>query len=277
MKDFKDKIALVTGAGGGIGREIALELARKGCHVILNDITQPRLNEVGREIEQLGRRSHEIIADLSKRSEVERMCEEALAWLGRVDILVNNAGIATSGMINDIPLDKWEEIFNVNLWPHIISTRILLPKMKERGEGYFVHISSASGLWGQGFTPAYTTTKFAVVGFAESLAAQARSCGVGVSVVCPSFVKTDLMKSSIEAGHVYGDPGMKSRAPQLAQRFVRIGMSPRRVARKTVKAIQKNRFLVLTDVPTRVMYPLRSLFPQLFHRMNSWITEKIFL
>lgn len=272
MKDLRDKIALVTGASRGIGRETALALARAGCHVVLTATSKPGVEETAREIERLGRRSQAIAADLSHRSQVEAMCHQALQSFGRVDILVNNAVTGGSARHEDISIEDWERMMAVNLWPHIYTTKLLLPHMLERGEGHLVHLSSLAGIWGPGLMLPYATMKFAIVGFAEALAAQVRSSGIGVTVVCPAFVKTQIFDSYAVAGSDEARAAVSRARDWIGSHYV---MKPERVGQKIVRAIRRNRFFLLTHPETRLVLWGKALFPGFFARLNSWITDRV--
>lgn len=275
MKNLKEAIALVTGAGSGIGREIALKLAQQGCHVVVNDIAREGAERVAEEIRQLGRQALVIVADVSNASDVDRMCREALETLGRVDILVNNAGICIFGRLEDIPKEAWEKILRINLWASIYTTRALLPQMLKRGTGHIVYVASAAGLVGTGLSVPYNTTKAGLVGFAESFAAQVLSKGIGVTLVCPAFVKTPLFQTV----QVYmPDSNMRDRFMRFKNRaYSYWTKSPGEVAQKVVRAIRKNRFLLITHWDAKFLLWMHTFFPQLYVRFNAWLIRRTFL
>lgn len=271
MKDLRDAVALVTGAGDGIGRATALALARAGCHVAINDVRADSLAPVEAEIRALGRRSAAVPADVGSREEAEAMCRRAAEALGRVDLLVNNAGIGMGGRMDDITLEEWDLILRVNLMAHIWTVREVLPGMRERGRGHLVHVSSFDGLASTGILLPYGVTKFAVVGLAEALAAQLRPAGVGVTVVCPGFVRTGIA----ERGHYAGlDGAERKRMIAEARSLLDRGKDPAVVGEKIVRAIRRNRFLVLTDWWERPLLWLRLLSPQLSIWINAKFTAK---
>lgn len=272
MRDLRDKVALVTGASRGIGRETALALARAGCDVAVNARSKPGVEQTAQEIERLGRRSRAIVADLSDRAAVEAMCNQAVDYFGRVDILVNNAVARVTGRLEEIAIEDWEPLIAVNVWAYIYTTRLLLPPMLERGEGHLVYLSSLAGLWGPGVMLPYATTKFAITGFAEALAAQVRSSGIGVTLVCPAFVKTHVLDSYSVAGSEEAQAAVSRAREWIRAHYV---MEPERVGEKIVRAIRRNRFLLLTHPETRLVLWGRALFPELFVRLNRWITDRV--
>ncbi|MBI2058344.1 MAG: SDR family oxidoreductase [Nitrospirae bacterium] len=265
MNNLTDSIALVTGAGSGIGRATALELARAGCHLVLNDIRRESLESVEKEIQAMGRRTLALVADVSVQEQAEGMCQAALKHFGKVDVLVNNAGVAVNGRIEDLPLEDWRWIMNINVWAHIYTVRSLLPHMLERKSGHLVHLASAAGLLAPSMLIAYNVTKFAVVGLAETLAADLHGTGVGVTVVCPAFVNTPIFKAARYAGSAPEQATMKQIGKQVLDR----GIPPEAVAAKIVKAIRKNRFLLLPHPWVRFAMWVRALFPQRAVAANS--------
>lgn len=271
MRDLKDSVALVTGAGSGIGRATALELARSGCDMVLNDLRAEALVEVERSIVSMGRRAVSIPADVSSRDQAEALCRRATEAFGRVDILVNNAGVGVTGRMEEMPLEDWEWIMGINVWAHIYTTRALLPQMLKRRQGHLVHVASGAGLLASGSLLAYSVTKFAVVGMAESLAAQLRSAGIGVTVVCPAHVRTGI----VEAARYRGSEADVASNMSFGRKAIERGMDPEVVARKIVKAIRKNRFLLLTHPWFRFVVLLRVLFPQSAVRVNAWFTDRL--
>jgi len=272
VRDLKDKIALVTGASQGIGRETALALARAGSHVILTGRSKTALDQSAQEIERLGRRSETIVADLSHRSHVEGMCRQALDAFGRIDILVNNAGAHSGGRLEEISIEDFEDMIALNFWSYIYTTKTLLPQMLERGEGHLVYISSLAGLWGVGFSPPYAASKFAIVGFAESLAAQVWSSGVRVTVACPGFVKTRMVDSYQVVGSDATRATFSRVRDWVASHYV---MQPRPVAEKIVRTIRRNRFFLLTHPESRLLLWGKAMFPGFLMRVNSWATDRI--
>ncbi len=187
MKDWKDAVIVVTGGAAGLGRASALRFARLGGQVIVVDVRAEAAEEVADQIKQIGGRSIAVGADLAHREQVEEMVRRALDWQSRVDLFFSNAGIALTGLPEMIPLEDWERVFAVNYWASVWATQKLLPHMLERGSGHLLYTASCTGLvarWPQ--LPAYASSKFALIGFVESLACYCWGTGVGVSVLCPN-------------------------------------------------------------------------------------------
>jgi 3-oxoacyl-[acyl-carrier protein] reductase len=181
MVSLEGRVAVVTGAGRGVGRAASLELARRGAHVALVARTESELQEVAHEIEALGRRSLVVVADVANESQVARMAERILAEFGTADILVNNAGIASRGSVESLTLEQWNRTLSINLTGVFLCCRAFIQPMKRQGRGHIVNVSSGAGRRGHLERAAYCATKFGVIGFSESLAEELTPLGIKVS------------------------------------------------------------------------------------------------
>ena len=236
-----ESVAVVTGAASGIGRATALELARRGAHVVAADIHEDRLEELRVEIEGMGQRVLTIRCDVTFDDQVEHLRHEALEEMGRVDIVMNNAGVVAMGPPETMTMEEWDWILQVNLYGVIRGVRAFLPHMLERGSGHIVNTASLAGLFAYAWdTIPYITGKFAVAGFTEALALYARPLGVGVSLVCPGLVDTNLGETARFVG--VEDPASWLKEIQLPP-----AVAPEAVATLVCDAVAEDRFLVLTE------------------------------
>ncbi|TGE10546.1 3-ketoacyl-ACP reductase [Hymenobacter fodinae] len=192
MNSLTGKTALVTGAGKGIGRAIAVALAQEGVHVALLARTESQLREVAQEIEGLGVKAVVLTADIADRASVEAAVSKAQAELGDLDILINNAGIGTFAKLVDMDPAEWEKIIQVNLLGTYYATRAVLPQMIARETGDIINIASTAGQRGAATTSAYSASKFAILGLTESLMQEVRKHNIRVSALTPSTVATEL-------------------------------------------------------------------------------------
>ena len=217
MTDLKNKNALITGAGKGIGRAIAIALAKEGVNVILMARTQSDLDEVATEVNALGVKSLTVIADVADINSVNGAVEKALVEFKTIDILINNAGIAAFGKFLELEPSAWENIINVNLMGTYYVTRAVLPNMIERQIGDIINISSTAGLAGNALTSAYSASKFAVLGLTDSLMQEVRKHNIRVTALTPSTVATNMAK---ELNLTDGNPNKVMQAEDMAELII---------------------------------------------------------
>ena len=203
MQSLQNKIALVTGAGKGIGKAIALALAAEGVQVGLLARTQKDLEAVADEIRGKGGKAAFATADISKIDEVNVAVAKISADLGPIDILINNAGTGTFGKFLELEPEVWENQIRINLFGVYYATRAVLPQMIERKSGDIINISSTAGKSGAAVTSAYSASKFGVFGLSESLMQEVRKHNIRVTVLAPSTIVTELAES---AHLITGDP-----------------------------------------------------------------------
>jgi NAD(P)-dependent dehydrogenase (short-subunit alcohol dehydrogenase family) len=182
---LKEQVGIVTGGGRGIGRAIALTFAREGAHVAVVARTESEIESVAGEVRNLGVRSIAIKTDVSQEDQAEAMVQKVMEEFGRIDILVNSAGVAKHARIQEIQTDIWDLTMNVNLRGIMLCTRAVFRNMTEQRDGYIINISSGAGKHGSSRYGTYSTSKFGVIGFTQSLAAEGRQYGVKASVICP--------------------------------------------------------------------------------------------
>ncbi|MGV3540213.1 MAG: 3-ketoacyl-ACP reductase [Rufibacter sp.] len=192
MESLKGKTALITGAGKGIGRAIAIALAREGVNTALLARTEKDLQKVASEIEALGVETSVVTADVTDINSVNEAVEQAQLELGFIDILINNAGTAAFGKFMDLEPEQWEHIIKVNLLGPYYVTRAVLPAMISKKTGDIVNISSTAGQRGAAVTSAYSASKFGLIGLTESLMQEVRKHNIRVTSLTPSTVATDL-------------------------------------------------------------------------------------
>ena len=206
---LKDQVAIVTGGGRGIGRAIALTFAKEGADVAVVARTESEIEGVVRQIAELGRRSIAVKTDVANEHQVEAMVEKVVDKFGKIDILVNSAGVAIHARIQDIQTDVWDLTMNVNLRGIMLCTRSVFRNMLNQQSGYIINISSGAGKHGSARYGTYSTSKFGVIGYTESLAAEGRQNGIKASVICPGPVATRM-----RAGNHPGEDPTKLMQPQ---------------------------------------------------------------
>ncbi|CZF85320.1 Sorbitol dehydrogenase [Grimontia celer] len=199
---LENKVALVTGAGRGIGKGIATALAREGCHVALADINLTNAEQTAKEIAKLGVKTLPLKADISKSVEVDRMVSDTLAHFGQLDIAVNNAGIISIKSVNELTEEDWDTVNNVNAKGVFLCCKAEMKVMQASGGGRIINIASIAGKEGFPDLAHYCASKFAVVGFTNSLAKELKRSGITVNAICPGIVPTAMW---------YGPDGLAER------------------------------------------------------------------
>jgi NAD(P)-dependent dehydrogenase (short-subunit alcohol dehydrogenase family) len=244
--EFEGKVAVITGGASGIGRGTALAMARLGTDIVLADVNDRRLAEARAAVAALGRRALAVPCDVSSDAQMEHLAEAALTEMGRVDILMNNAGVVLRGALEQISMADWEWSLGINVLGVVRGLRVFLPHMIARGSGYIINTGSVAGLFAlTGEGAPYITSKFAVVGLSEALALYVRPYGIGVSVLCPGSVDTNLHETERAVGMT------PERA--LAEAAVAAGvlgnraMTPDQIGEIVVDAVRQNRFFILAD------------------------------
>ncbi len=271
--DLKGKVAVITGAASGLGRGLALEMARRGAHIVAVDINPERLAETASLVEAEGSSCLVKITDVSNWEEMSAMADEVFGEMGQVDILVNNAGVAVGGELKDIAIDAIEWIVGINLMGEIYGTKLFLPPMIQRRQGYIVNVASLSALVLLPGHIAYTTTKHALHGFTQALWAECKRYGVGVSLVCPGAMKTNIIEGTRDFSRLKGSRRGSDKWGNLLDR---VGKEPEEAARTIIRAMEKKRFLVLIGAEAYLLYWLTRLSPGMMRHLVAMATERMF-
>ncbi|OFX28349.1 MAG: D-beta-hydroxybutyrate dehydrogenase [Armatimonadetes bacterium RBG_16_67_12] len=207
MGTLAGKAAIVTGAGSGIGRAIALALAREGARICVADIDERSGQDTAGEIARAAGSAEFIRTDVSRPEDARAMVDRAAATFGRLDILVNNAGLQYVAPIVEYPEDKWNLLIGVLLTGTFLCTKYALPHMVKQRWGRVVNVASAHGLVASPFKSAYVSAKHGVVGFTKTAAWEVAGSGVTVNAVCPGYVRTPLVEKQIaDQARVHGIP-----------------------------------------------------------------------
>ena len=229
-------VGVLTGAGSGIGRATAVELARRGMRLVVSDVLAERAAETAAIIHDAGGEAVSLAVDVTEVAELEVLRETCLGQFGTLDLVMNNVGVIAMGPPESLPLAEWQRVVDINLLGMVRSNLVFLPHLIEQGRGHVVNTASVSGLLAHGFDRLpYVTTKHAVVGMSESLALYLRPQGIGVTCVCPSGVATNI----VEQISFFG-PATRPRSPDHPI------VGPEVVGRLVADAVESDRFLVLT-------------------------------
>jgi len=239
--DLDGAVAVVTGGASGIGRATALELARRGARAVaLADTNETRLGEAATELEAAGATALPIRCDVSRDDDVDALRDAVLDTFGRVDVVMNNAGVVLLGPPDLLSMAEWDWILQINLYGVIRGVRAFVPQLRRQGRGWLVNTASVAGLYAHAWDVIpYVTAKFGVAGLTEALALYLRPLGIGVSLLCPGRVDTNMADTARVGGT--SDIGEWLRPMPLED-----PVDPEVPGRLVCDAIEQDRFLILT-------------------------------
>jgi all-trans-retinol dehydrogenase (NAD+) len=250
MRKIAGKRVLITGAGHGLGRAIAEAFASAGAQVVVTDLHPDWVAETVRSLTQAGKQACGYAMDISQIEQVREVRQKVMSDEGPIDVLINNAGIVHGGPFLDVPLEGHLATYRVNAGGTVIVTHTFLPDLLARPEAHLVNISSGSGLIALPFASTYASTKWAILGFTDSLREELRLLGhrhVGVTTCCPSYISTGQSDGA---------------RPPLLTRMLR----PEEVARLVLKGVQKNQEMVLTPWLVRATPLTKGILPRSWFR-----------
>jgi len=257
-KRFPEKRILITGAGSGLGKALALRFAREGWRIALAEKDAGRIPEVEKLVREAGGDPIGIACDVSRPADLMQAAEKiTAAWVG-LDILVNNAGIANAGFIEKVTEAEWSRIISINLMGAVNACRAFLPMMKNARRGHLINVASYAGIFSIPEMGSYNATKAAIISMSETLRVELSTFNVGVTVVCPSFINTNLMES-------FASPDERQR--KLAQKmFSNAKTTPEQYANQVYNAAAKNRLYAIVGLDSKVLWILKRLAPETFYK-----------
>lgn len=275
MKEFKGKVAVITGAASGIGRALAYRSAAEGMKVVLADIEAKALFETEKAIKETGVPAMSLVTDVAREDDINSLAQKSLGTFGSVDYLFNNAGVGGGALTWNSTQADWQWIMGVNLWGIIHAIRTFVPVMlNQTTGGYIINTASQAGLETGPVNGIYSVTKHAVVSLSETLYHEMKmiNAPIGVSVLCPGFVLTQICDAERNRPLEFQNPfRLETRSPQaemvdrMIREAVQNGISPEEMAEKTFEAIQKDQFYVFSD---------SSYKQSLQHRIENILNER---
>lgn len=240
VKSFEDKVAVITGAGSGIGRALAVDLAKRGARLALSDVNTTAVAETAALCEKAGAQADHYVLDVADRAAVYEHADTVESELGKANLVFNNAGVALTASVEEMTWEDFEWIMGINFWGVMHGTKAFLPQLIESGDGHIVNISSVFGLFSVPTQSAYNATKFAVRGFTEALRQEMKLAGhpVGVSSVHPGGIMTNIAKNSRTAkAHDHDD---------LAKTFDKLAStSPESAAKRILRGVRRDEAKIL--------------------------------
>ena len=266
-KRSHDADAVITGAGSGIGAAFATELARRGGRVVCSDIDLAAATATADAIVADGGQAVPLRCDVSDVSEVYRLAEEAQSWFdGPPSVVINNAGVGAGGaVIGESDLADWQWVLNINLWGPIHGCHVFAPILREAGRpAGIINVASAAAFGAAPGMAAYNVSKAGTLSLSETLAAELAGTGINVTVLCPTFVKTNI----IESGRI------PTETTQLADRLMRItGFSPQRVARTCLDTLDRGGLYCMPNPEARIGWGIKRFTPTVYTRAAGLATR----
>ncbi len=266
VDSFKGRVGVVTGGGSGIGRALAEALAREGARVVVADLDEAGMADVVGPIRTRGGEALAVRTDVTDLASVQALAERAFGAFGRVHVLCNNAGVALWGGLETATHRDWQWVLGVNLWGVIHGLEAFLPRMIAQKEpGHIVNTASMAGLVATRGLGIYNTSKYAVVGLSETLVKDLKPYNIGVSVLCPMGVSTNIRASERNRpAHLKNDQPSEAEPVELMGRY----LAPDTVAEMVLGAIRRSELYVITH--DEGLEPLRSRF----ERMERTIRQR---
>lgn len=271
MQSFAEKVAVVTGAGSGIGRALASELAARGCNLALADVDSNSLESTAATLRREGLHLSTHTLDVSDRESVHAFADKVLTQHGQVNLVINNAGVAVSQTIAELRYDDFEWLMGINFWGVVHGTKAFLPHLLARGEGHIVNVSSIFGIVSMPTQGAYNASKFAVRGFTEALRQELCETAIKVSCVHPGGIRTNIARSA----RFYQGIDGKTDASKAAARFDKLARtSAEQAAQSIIKGIQAGRPRILIGADARFLDHIQRLMPASYPRLLSKLLKK---
>jgi NAD(P)-dependent dehydrogenase (short-subunit alcohol dehydrogenase family) len=270
MDDFQGRVAVITGGGGGIGAAMAEAFAVRGARLVLADLELDAAAAVAERLRARGAEALAVQTDVTVLDAVRALAEETVGRFGAVHIVCNNAGVATFGEIATATHADWDFTMRVNFWGVVHGVEAFLPRLLAQGQGgHIVNTASMAGLVGMQWLGVYCASKFAVVGLTEALHREVSRQGIGVSVLCPMIVATNINENSVtRRPAVLRNPGEPVVPP--AAGMVGSTITPEEVARRVVRAIERKDLYVLTHPDQREILKRRWMRQDRMFEPDVW-------
>ena len=267
MKRFPEKRVFITGAGSGLGRAVSLEFAKLGWRVGVAEINPEGAAETVKLVNEAGGQGLLIPCDVTKEDDIKRSAELVVKEWGGVDIVINNAGVSVSGYMEEIPLDRWDWILNINLKSVVMGCREFIPILEKQGKGHIVNTASYMGFISAPRGSSYNVTKAGVISLSETILIEfiKKGIDIGVTVIMPSFFKTNLLDQQYAVDDI---------ANELAiNLFEKTSCTPEKVARRVMKGIKKNKLYVLPQLDAKILWAFKRWFPRLYIKIFSSVNK----
>jgi short-subunit dehydrogenase len=257
MKELNNKVVIITGSSSGIGKALAEELAREKARIVISARSTDKLQAFRKELEERGAEVLVVTADVSREEDCKRLIDETVAAYGGIDVLINNAGVSMRALFKDVELDVIRRLMDINFWGAVYCTRYALPYLLE-SKGSVVGVSSVAGNKGLPGRTGYSSSKFALQGFLETLRIENRKTGLHVLIACPGFTASNIRFTALAA-----DGKAQGESPRDEKSM----MSAEKVAREILRAVVKRKRFLLLSTQGKLVVWLNKFFPGFIDRM----------
>jgi NAD(P)-dependent dehydrogenase (short-subunit alcohol dehydrogenase family) len=247
--------AVITGAGSGLGRALALELAGRSARLLLSDVDEAGCAETAEAARRQGAEVITTVCDVRDPEQVGRLAELAKEHWGGADILANNAGVAVAGPMGTVPLEDWKWVVDINLWGVIYGCHHFVPMMREQGGGYILNVASAAGLLAAPMMGPYNVTKAGVVSLSETLHTELKQDRIYVTALCPTFFRSQIHKAA---------RAPKKETEQTEKLITKAKWSSEEIARVALAGLEKNQLYVIPQMDGKIMWRLKRLVAERF-------------
>jgi len=273
MKNFNNKVAAITGAGSGIGQQLAVLLAKQGCHLALSDVNEQGLLKTLELIKDTGVRATLDKVNVANLEEVRAWAEKVEQDHGSINMIFNNAGVALGSTVEGASYDELEWIVGINFWGVVYGTKEFLPRIKKTGDGHVVNISSLFGLTAQPTQSAYNATKFAVRGFTESLRQELdiENCGVSALGVHPGGIRTNIANAAKMNDSLRALGMSPEKSARSFNKLLRC--PPEEAARQILEAIQKDKRRLLIGNDAKAIDLIQRILPTGYQKVTAFATK----
>ena len=273
MKNFNNKVAAITGAGSGIGQQLAVLLAKQGCHLALSDVNEQGLLKTLELIKDTGERATLDKVNVANLEEVRAWAEKVEQDHGSINMIFNNAGVALGSTVEGASYDELEWIVGINFWGVVYGTKEFLPRIKKTGDGHVVNISSLFGLTAQPTQSAYNATKFAVRGFTESLRQELdiENCGVSALCVHPGGIRTNIANAAKMNDSLRALGMSPEKSARSFNKLLRC--PPEEAARQILEAVQKDKRRLLIGNDAKAIDLIQRILPTGYQKVTAFATK----
>ncbi|MCH7311508.1 SDR family NAD(P)-dependent oxidoreductase [Acinetobacter sp. ANC 4805] len=274
MKNFNQKVAAITGAGSGIGQQLAILLAQQGTHLALSDVNEQGLVETRSLIAQYPVNATFTQLDVSNQEAIRAWAADSFTHHGKINLIFNNAGVALASTVEGMNYEEMEWIFNINFWGVVYGTKEFLPYLKQSGEGHVINISSLFGLTAQPTQSAYNATKFAVRGFTEALRQELDIQNNGVSATCvhPGGIRTNIANNARMSDSIRALGMNPARASRSFNKVLKT--PPSDAAKIILDAVRKNKARILIGTDAKILDVVQRITPTHYSQALNFLTKK---